>query len=168
MKTWMKFLAVTLLVGIPAIPLGQMLWPPATTDSMGMSLATPTTMQIILLVVIGVFEGLLFGAGIAFLAFGFPMARKLAAGSSTLTWLVFLGIAWSMTSWWSHDGLHRSMGDDLNALIMVEYGYHVTLMAAAAILAFAFWRVASRGIEQVAATRHSQMPDTRMESIAQG
>ena len=35
MKTWIKVLLVTLLVGIPAVPLGQMIWPPAGGSGMG-------------------------------------------------------------------------------------------------------------------------------------
>src|SRR5689334_15350506 len=103
MKTWMKFLAVTLLVGVPAIPLGQVLWP-ARMDSMGMA-ANPTTIQMVLLIALSVFEGLVFGAGIAFLLFGLPLARRLAGGSNRLAWLVFVSIAWYMVSWWPHDGL---------------------------------------------------------------
>jgi hypothetical protein len=36
------------------------------------------------------------------------------------------------------------MGDDMAALLAVEYAFHVTLIAAGAILAYAFVRAATR------------------------
>jgi hypothetical protein len=36
-----------------------------------------------------------------------------------------------MVSWWPHDNLHISNGNDLRGLLFIEYGFHFTLMIAA-------------------------------------
>ena len=144
MKTWMKVLLITLPVAILSLPVGQVIWPPA---SGGMDAEMPMSGLVLLgFIGVGVFEGLALGIGIAFLVLGLPVVRRLAAatGSGALAWSAFAGIIWFLVSWWPHDGLHRSMGDDMGALLAVEYGFHVTLIASGAILAYAFVRAASR------------------------
>jgi len=141
-NTWLKILIVTLVVAIPAVPLGQMIWPP-NMDGM-----QPTGLQLPLLIVIGVVEAVSLGLGISFILFGLPLARKLAAGSGPLAWASFVSIAWFLVSWWPHDGFHRSMAcGDLNTLIAIEYSFHITLITAGAIIAYSFWRLASQGAE---------------------
>ncbi|HVF98504.1 MAG TPA: hypothetical protein VND68_01590 [Chloroflexia bacterium] len=144
MKTWMKVLLITLPVALVSLPLGQMLWAPAsdgTHEEMAMS-----GLMLLGFIGVGVFEGLALGIGISFLVLGLPVVRRLAAatGSGALAWSAFASIIWFLVSWWPHDGLHRSMGDDMAALLAVEYAFHVTLIAAGAILAYAFVRAASR------------------------
>ena len=143
MKIWMKVLLITLPVAFLSIPIGQMLWPPA---SGGMD-AEMEISGLMLLGFIGVaaFEGLALGIGISFLVLGLPVVRRLATamGSGTLAWSAFGSIIWLLVSWWPHDGLHRSMGDDMTALLVVEYAFHVTLISAGAILAYAFVRAAA-------------------------
>ena len=41
-----------------------------------------------------------------------------------------------MVSWWPHDNLHIHNGNDLQGLLYIEYGFHVTLIIAASVLAF--------------------------------
>lgn len=142
MKTWMKVLLVTLLVGIPSIPLGQLIWQ-AAPDTMNMG-PEPTGLQIVFLIGVSVFEGLGLGLGVAFLIFGYPLVQRLADGSRPLALATQLSIAWWLVSWWPHDNLHRTMGSDYSALIAVEYGFHITLMIAAAIVAYAFIRALGR------------------------
>lgn len=38
--------------------------------------------------------------------------------------------------WWIHDALHASFHDRLSQLLLIEYGFHVTMMVAAAYLVF--------------------------------
>jgi hypothetical protein len=144
MKTWLKFLIVTVLVAIPAIPLGQMLWPVPVAESGDMNMAMPAaTYQIVLFIVFSIIEALGLGLGVAFLIFGLPLARRLAGNSGWLAWAVYLSIAWSLVSWWPHDGFHRS-GISVDGLLALEYGFHVTLMAGSAVLVYAFIRTATR------------------------
>ncbi|HUS15164.1 MAG TPA: hypothetical protein VM536_09130 [Chloroflexia bacterium] len=143
MKPWLKVLLVTLLVAIPALPLGQVLWPaPAemSTGEGGMPAYVP------FLIVISVFEALSLGLGIAFLAFGLPLVRRIGVWSTGMSWAVFLSIAWFLVSWWPHDGFHRSMGVNMWGLVAVEYAFHVTLMSAGAILALAFVRLVQQSV----------------------
>lgn len=142
MKAWMKVLLVVLLVGIPTIPLGQLLWQ-APHDPMNMG-PEPSGMQLALMIGVSVFEGLGFGLGIAFLVFGYPLVQRLAGGSRGLALATQVSITWWLVSWWPHDNLHRTMDSDYGALIAVEYGFHVTLLAAAAVVAYAFVRALPR------------------------
>jgi hypothetical protein len=142
MKTWMKVLLVVLLVGIPTIPLGQLLWQVAP-DAMNMG-PEPSGMQVVFLIGVSIFEGLGFGLGVAFLVFGYPLVQRLAQGSRTLAIAAQLSITWWLVSWWPHDNLHRTMGSDYNSLIAVEYAFHVTLLLGAAVVAYAFVRALPR------------------------
>jgi hypothetical protein len=142
MKTWMKVLLVTLLVGIPTIPLGQLLWQvPAGAMEMG---PAPSGMQIAFLIGVSVFDGLAFGLGVAFLVFGYPLVQRLTDGSKTLAIAAQLSIVWFLVSWWPHSNLHRTIGADYNSLIAIEYGFHITLMIGGAIVAYAFVRALPR------------------------
>ena len=134
MKTWVKVLIVTLVVAVPTVPLGQVIWPP---NPMG---PQPTGGQLPLFIVLAVIESLLLGLGVSFVAFGLPLLQR-AGRSSALTWAAFVGIAWLAVSWWPHDGLHRSLDhEDLNGLLRIEYGFHVTLMIAAVVVGLFFVR----------------------------
>ncbi|HMA37844.1 MAG TPA: hypothetical protein VKY74_25560 [Chloroflexia bacterium] len=140
MKPWFKILLVTLLVAIPAVPLGQALWPaPAITPgSGGMPAYVP------FLIFISIAEALSFGLGVAFLVFGLPLIRRVRVWSPALSAAVFVSIAWFLLSWWPHDGFHRSLGVSMWSLVAVEYTFHLTLMVAGGILALAFARLAQQ------------------------
>ncbi|HEV8224498.1 MAG TPA: hypothetical protein VGP74_04510, partial [Rubrobacteraceae bacterium] len=43
---------------------------------------------------------------------------------------------WFLVSWWPHDNLHIHNGEDLQGLLYIEYGFHVTLMLAGIVLAY--------------------------------
>jgi hypothetical protein len=83
-------------------------------------------------------ESLAFGFGIAFLIFGYSLMQKILPAPKGLTFAAYLSIAWLLFSWWPHDSLHVANGMNLNGLLGIEYGFHVTLMIAGAILAFFF------------------------------
>ena len=42
----------------------------------------------------------------------------------------------TFVSWWPHDNMHIHNGNDLQGLLYIEYGFHVTLMAAGLVLAY--------------------------------
>jgi hypothetical protein len=133
MKTWMKMLLVTLLVGIPAIPVGMMIWPPAGGEGGGEMPAYVLAG----LMGISLAEGLALGLGVAFLIFGLPLVRSVAGASRTRSWAMYFAIAWMLLSWWPHSGAHRSMGS-IEGLLVIEYMFHLTLIIAGAVLAGSF------------------------------
>ncbi len=164
MKTWMKVLLITLPVAIASLPIGQMLWPPATADGMGMEMEM-SGLMLLGFIGVSVFEGLALGIGVSFLVLGLPVVRRLATnGYGALAWASFAAIIWFLVSWWPHDGLHRSMGDDMTALLAVEYGFHVTLIIAGAILAYAFVRTASRFLGQRQSAPSGAYPDVLVKT----
>lgn len=106
----------------PQLPLGQRLPDAVLPFLLGMKL----------------FEGLGLGTGIAFLVFG----RGLLRGAKRSVWALpaFLAVAWCLVNWWPHDNLHLINGNNIWGLLGIEYGFHLTLMAAAGVLALFFIR----------------------------
>jgi hypothetical protein len=136
-QNWVKWLIVTLVLAAIAFlaspngPLG-VFWRPAA------DIAAPTGGQVPLLILLNIAEVLTFGLGIAFLIFGYPMVKTAVPASKGLTRAAHLSIAWLLINWWPHDSLHVAAGLNLNPLIAIEYGFHVTLMVAGVILAYFF------------------------------
>ncbi len=132
MKTRTKVLLITLLFGGAAFALGPVIWPPSP------SVPVPTASQLPFLIVLAALEALTFGLGVAFVALGLPLVRRLALGSRARTWTTFIGIAWLMLSWWPHDNMHLQNGLELNGLIVIEYAFHASLMVTGVLLAYIF------------------------------
>lgn len=129
MKPWVKVFLVTALVAVPAMALGQVIWPPAADSP------EPTAGQLPFFIFLAAVEAITFGLGVSFLLFGFGPLRR-AVGSSGRAWAMYLSIGWLLVSWWPHDNLHLHHGLDLQALLYIEFGFHVTLMAAGLVLAY--------------------------------
>ena len=155
MKTWLKVLIVTVIIASPAIPLGQAIWPPAPGEP------APTGAQLPFLIVLAIVESIVLGLGVSFLAFGWPLMRRFSS-SPRLALASFLSISWLMISWWPHDGLHRSNGMNMGRLLFIEYGFHLTLIIAALILAYAFLSVA-----RATGTERDRMPVPGKASASQ-
>jgi hypothetical protein len=117
---------------LPAYFLTRILWPPAP------GVPEPTGAQLPLFILLNVLEVLTFGLGIAFTAFGLPLVRRAAGNLGLSPWPAYVAIAWSLVSWWPHDSLHVANGLNLGGLLLIEYGFHVTLYAAGLIVAWYF------------------------------
>jgi hypothetical protein len=74
-------------------------------------------------------ECLALGAGVATIAFG------LRGAGSPMAALARIGVAWFLVNWYVHDHLHTLAANDVAAQMRLEYGFHVTMIAFAAILA---------------------------------
>ena len=136
---WKSTLVVTLVLAIAALlatPLGPLgvFWRP----SADIPVSNATNIQLFLFLVLNIAEALAFGLGISFLVFGYPMVRAISPASIGLTRAAHFSIAWLLLNWWVHDSLHIHVGMELNGLLVMEYGFHVTLMIAGAILAYFF------------------------------
>lgn len=110
-------------------PLGALLWPPA---DMGV---TPTDAQLVGFVGVAILEAVAFGLGLAFLAFAYPQVRRLSPSRGAAV-AMFASIVWLLVTWVPHDSLHMHVGMNLGALLALEWGFHVTLIAAGACLAY--------------------------------
>jgi hypothetical protein len=132
-KTWVKVLPVTVLCAVVALVLDPILWHRAE----GMPL--PSAGLLPFFIVLSVIEALTFGLGVSFLIFGLPLVRKFAGGSRLLAWATYLGVGWLSVSWWPHDNFHQSVAmGDMQGLLYIEYGFHVTLIAAGLIVTYFF------------------------------
>jgi hypothetical protein len=136
-RPWLKWLVVTLVLAVIAFvaspngPLGTF-WRPSA------AVPDPAGIQLPLLVLLNIAEVIAFGLGVSFLIFGYPLVRSVLTASKGLTFAAYLSIGWLLANWWPHDSLHIANGLDLNGLIAIEYGFHITLMMAGAILAYFF------------------------------
>lgn len=136
-RHWLKWLVVTLLVAVitfvasPNGPLGTF-WRPSA------EIPNPAGIQLPLLILLNIAEVIAFGLGVSFLIFGYPLVRSVLPASKGLMFAGYLSIGWLLLNWWPHDSLHVANGLELNGLIAIEYGFHITLMIAGAILAYFF------------------------------
>lgn len=130
-----RFATVAVSIALVSIPTSLILFRP--NFPAGFSLPAPA---IAFVLGLKVFEGLALGTGIAFLIYGHPLLER-AGRSRLLTLLAYLAIGWYLVNWWPHDNLHLVNGVHLWGLLAIEYGFHLTLMVAAGVLAFFFYQV---------------------------
>ncbi len=83
------------------------------------------------LVVYSVLEALVFGLGIAWLAFGRRVMTDGAwAGAA------HLAVGWALVSWFPHGSFHQSIThDNWAGLAAIEYGFHLTMLVAGVVVA---------------------------------
>lgn len=134
MRKW--WIIITILGAVVSQALTPVFWPMATG---GMPM--PSASQLPFFIVLSLAESVTFGIGLAFLLFGRKLVIKTAAASQKLAWAVYLSIGWLLISWWPHDNLHRVNGENMQGLLYIEYGFHLTLMIAGLVLAYAFFRI---------------------------
>ncbi len=132
MKTWMKVTVVTVIVGVAAMALGPILWPIAEGG------AQPTAGQLFFFIVLEAIQSLAFGLGVSFLVFGLPTVHRVSPNSQLMAWAMYLSIGWLLVSWWPHSHLHQVVGENLQGLLYIEYGFHVTVIIGAIVLAYGF------------------------------
>jgi len=131
-----RFAIIAIGIGVVSIPTSLVVFRPNLPAG-----ATLPAAALVLLLGLKVFEGLALGTGIAFLIFGYPLLKR-AGRSRTLTLLAYLAIGWYLVNWWPHDNLHLLIGvNNLWGLLWIEYGFHLTMMVAAGVLALFFYRV---------------------------
>src|SRR5712664_4162827 len=128
-----KWLVAATTAGLTVISfaLTRVIWPDAP------GAVQPSAGLLPFYIVVAVVESFAFGLGVAFLIFGGRMMSSFGQGRA-LNLLTYLSIAWLLINWWPHDNLHRVVRFDFARLIWIEYGFHVTLIAAAACVAYFF------------------------------
>lgn len=131
MRTRILAVATTLLVAVAAFALLPKLFAAAP----GMA---PTTTQLPFYAALGAINALAFGMGVALLAFGRPMVRRIVSASTGRVVAAHLTLAWLLLAWYPHSGLHTSNGMDTGSLLWIEYGFHVPLIGAPLVLLWAF------------------------------
>ena len=131
--TWVKVLLVSVLVAIPAFILGPIIWPPAERSP------SPTTTQLPYLLFLNLVQATVLGLGVAFLAFGLSVMRRISPDSKVKAWATYLSIAYLMVSWWPHINMHVHNGTELQGMIYIDYLFHLPSMIAALVLAYCFF-----------------------------
>ena len=97
--------------------------------------------QLPFFIILGVIEVLVFGAGVAFLVIAWPLVNKARKEMRTRAIAMYISTAWLLVSWWPHDNFRQSIGDNMGALLAVEYGFHFTLMVAGLVIAYCLYTI---------------------------
>jgi hypothetical protein len=136
---WGKWLVATLVLGIltfitsPSAPLGHF-WGLHNIES-----PTPSGVQMPLLLILNAIQSLAFGFGVAFLLFGWAYVKAIVPTNHGLAFALHLAISWSLISWWPHSSFHQSLkAGNISGLLAIEYGFHVTVILGAVLVAYAF------------------------------
>jgi hypothetical protein len=74
-RTWVKILIVTVLIAVPAIMLGPIIWPNPE------GAAAPTAAQMPYFLLLALWEGVLLGLGGLVFLFGWPVIRRVSPDS---------------------------------------------------------------------------------------
>ncbi len=157
MTTRLKIATITLAFGIPAFLLGPVIWPPSPD-------IRPTPEQMPYLIALSAIEALTFGFGVAFIFLGWPLVKRLARGQSGAARTMYLSLAWVLVSWWPHDNMHIHNALNINGLIVIDWTFHFTLIAAGLALAWSFFAIfkqAAAGLETEGACPADQ-PDCHL------
>jgi hypothetical protein len=129
----LKALAVAVPTAAAAVPLSFLLWQPPAG-----AVGPPSSILPLLVPVAVVMPSIALGVGVAFLVFGRPLLA--AGGSPALSRSAYLGVAWLLMSWWPHSNFHR-VASGWTSILLVDYVFHTTAIAAAGIVAIFFLRL---------------------------
>ena len=141
MKTSAKVAILTLAIALPAFALGSQAhaggwwkdaWPWVDSADHG----DPSSGQLPFFLLLGALEAVSLGLAVSFLVWGRPAMQRLAGGRTGLETAMMLSAFWVLGNWWVHDNLHQVNGFDLAGLLVIEYAFHVTLIAAGATLCY--------------------------------
>lgn len=138
MNRWWRMSLLTLVVGAAAFLAGPKLWP------MAASVPEPPPSLLPFYIALAAIEALAFGFAVAFAAFGWPAIRRLSLGAPWLNKALYVTLCWVMGNWWMHDNLHMHIALDMNRLLYIEYGFHMSMLACVLTLAVGFMRVAAQ------------------------
>jgi hypothetical protein len=137
--------ALTIGLAIPTFALSRVIWP----DPPGAPV--PPRELLPFLIVPAVFESLAFGAGVAFLiAAGRGLLGNTKVGGLAVA--AYASAGWALVSWWPHSNMHR-VNTSFQGLIVIDWTFHLTLIAGAAIIGVFLYRTLGR--EQSVARRES-------------
>ena len=126
--------AITLAVALVALATGQKIWSSPAGSPM------PPAGLLPLFIALEAITDVLLGLGVCFVLFGY---RRLAGAGQPpwLTYATYVSIAWLMVSWWPHGNLHRITPPGAwYQLLLIDYGFHLSLMIATGIVALFFLR----------------------------
>jgi hypothetical protein len=128
-----RWIAVTVVVAAAAIPLSFVLWP----TPVGAATPPPSMLPLFIPIEV-VIPALSLGLGIAFILFG----RRLVSGTGTtaLSRAAFFSIGWLLINWWPHSNFHRVANGWTN-IVLVDYFFHTTVIAASCVVAAFFLNV---------------------------
>ncbi|MFE3456037.1 hypothetical protein ACFXKD_00725 [Nocardiopsis aegyptia] len=156
MATWIKYALVIAVVAVIGFLLTPIVFTVPETGPQ------PTSGQVANFMVLGAWDALLLGVAVAVAAFGWPSVRRAFPASKAMAVAVFVSLLFLFGSWWPHLGLHSVVGDNLNLLIAVDYGFHVPLGIASLIILRGLFTIGrERSVEAVGRADAARAPRAR-------
>lgn len=148
MNTSFKVAILTAVIAVIAFPLEATgpagawwgaIWPWPTIHH-----NAPAGVQLALFMLLGVFEAVALGLAVSFLVFGWPLVKRVSPTTPGAL-AMYLSSAWVLGNWWMHDSLHFTNSEAPGSLLVIEYGFHVTLIIAGATLCYQLYRAWNSG-----------------------
>lgn len=125
-----RSIIVTLVVAAAAFAAGPVLYMPE--DPVDIS-----TTQLALLMFLGLFEVLMLGAAVALTVYGRRSIRRLPAQLRPRASAAFWSMVFLLAQWWPHLGMHQKIGVDIEAIIVIDYLFHLPMFLAGGIVTYA-------------------------------
>lgn len=119
---WLIIAAVSFAAN-PHGPLGGF-WRPNSMSP------NPTSVQLPFFLLLNIIESISFAGAVVLLISNFPK-RALSSLSLKQTRIAYICLIWFLGNWWAHDSLHMNNGMNLQGLLYIEYGFHVTMIMSA-------------------------------------
>jgi hypothetical protein len=90
------------------------------------------------------FDGLAFAIGVAFFVKGLPKLRNVKPELQSRVFILFVALTWNLVNWLIHNRLHLAFGFDMSGLLILEYGFHVTMQISGLFAAYAIYTMITR------------------------
>ena len=142
MKLWIKFLLITLILGIPAFILGPKIWTPSPEIK-------PTSAQLPFFIFLSMVESLIFGFGVAVIIYGWPLVKNISSQMKGKTIAAFVALSWLLVSWWPHDNSHIHNGMNAQGLLYIDYIFHGTIIISTLVLLYYFFSVLKGAAQKI-------------------
>jgi len=135
LPAWLRWLLVSGLAAIAAVPLSFVIWRAPSG-----AVAPPSSLLPYFVAIAVVIPALAFGFGVAFLLLG----RKLVhlERAPRLSRAAFLGIGWLLVNWWPHSNFHR-VASGWTEIALVDYFFHTTVIIATCVVAAFYLKIVS-------------------------
>jgi len=134
-KVWILTIVVIIVAFLtsPNAPLGGF-WNMPTDGTQ----LTFTQTQLSLFIFLGLANAIALGLGLSFLIFGKSLVSSIGSASKSLVRWAHIGLSWLLISWWFHANFHTIVRGDIDGILKIEFGFHLTLIITGVILVIFF------------------------------
>ena len=138
---WVLISLVVIIITLGAFYATLEMWP----DPVHAHKATPEQFPYFLL--LSFIESFALGLGVVLFFMGWPLIGAVPYNYKVRVIVSFLILIWGLVSWWPHDMAHRSIdASNLQDLIYIEYGFHVSLLIGVLFITYSFFSISKEAL----------------------